>query len=189
MPAAGCHHVHAEPSEVLQQRRLGRHIAAALVALLMRIIEIGMGAGFEIGEYRVGGVEHVAHRQIFRLAEHRDRARHHDVAEERNRLPGAVGHRMQPEFFDLLCYLPAALPANNSASRSVTAAGVAESRAIAWASSSPVTACGRNTTDLARPQLVRDSARSVGLPLDPERAALCALIVSEKEERPATALT
>ena len=58
----------------------------------MRVLEIGMRAGFEIGEHRIGGVQHVAHFQIFRLAKDRNRARHHDVAEQRDCLLGVVSH-------------------------------------------------------------------------------------------------
>src|SRR5215813_2147210 len=99
MAAAAGDNIHAEPLQVLEKRRLGGHVAAAFEPLLVRIVEIGMRTGFEIGKHRIGGVEHVAHLQIVGLAKDRDRPRHHDIAEQRDGLPGIVSHVTRPYFF------------------------------------------------------------------------------------------
>src|SRR5262249_35240393 len=121
----------AEPLQVLEKRRLGGHVAAAFEPLLVRIVEIGMHAGFEIGKHRIGGVEHVAHLQIVGLAKDRDRPCHHDIAEQRDSLPGIVSHVTRPYFF-------ARYSSNSLDSCPVTAAGVAESRTISPVNCSPV---------------------------------------------------
>src|SRR5262249_11625885 len=129
--AAAGDDVHAQPFQVLEQRRLGGHVAAAFEPLLVRIVEIGMHAGFEIGKDRIGGVETFAHLQIVVLAKDRDRPCHHDIAEQRDSLPGIVSHVTRPYFF-------ARYSSNSLDSCPVTAAGVAESRTISPVNCSPV---------------------------------------------------
>ena len=81
--------IHAEPFQIVEQMRLGRHVSAAADVLVP--FEVVMHAGFEVGEGGVCAATDRSQLQVASFVKDRQAARRHHVAQEHQRKFAAFG--------------------------------------------------------------------------------------------------